>query len=200
MYLNHRVGRVVIVLSLLINGQVASGQTEPLPLGPTEAAKQAGKKVTMEFVARGAGLNPPVDSEELDSEPTWQHSEAFIVRFIGPVRAELKGRNVPTLSEHFMRQKSRVTGYVKQVGIDGKLRPAIDVAKLDDFEVVSGDTWPSEPLPLLELNLLKKRKLDLRPTLRRSCGSRAVKLPTASQFEWRICKPPESTDKAALYA
>ena len=61
MYLSHRVTQFVIVLSLLLSGQMASGQAEPMPLGPADAAKQVGKTVTMEFVARGAGLNPPVD-------------------------------------------------------------------------------------------------------------------------------------------
>ncbi|MDB5392331.1 MAG: hypothetical protein JWM11_7977 [Planctomycetaceae bacterium] len=66
----------------------SQSQTPDQPLTPLEAAKKIGQVVTVELTARGAGLNRPVDSEELYSEALWTHSDAFKIRFIGPLRSK----------------------------------------------------------------------------------------------------------------
>jgi hypothetical protein len=156
---------LTLVVLLLVKSPIDLCGAEILT--PIEAAKQVGKSVTVEFTVQGAGLNPPVDSEEIYSEPMWTHSNAFIVRFIGPVRAELKKRHVLSLAEHFMHHKVRVTGIVKQLGIDGKLRSAIDVASLEEVQLTDQMTWPEKPGPELVLSSLKKKRVDLRPVFNR---------------------------------
>jgi PelA/Pel-15E family pectate lyase len=98
------------------------------PLGPTEARKKVGEKVTVEMTVRAAKDRLEKRGEiYLDSETDFRDEKNFAVVITKPGAASLKEAGIDDPAEHFQDKLIRATGTVKEA--DGVPRIEIDDAK-----------------------------------------------------------------------
>jgi DNA/RNA endonuclease YhcR with UshA esterase domain len=98
------------------------------PLGPVDARKQVGKKITVEMTVRTAKDRLQKRGEiYLDSEANFKDEKNFAVVITRKGAAALKKAGITDPVTHFKGRKVRATGTVKEV--DGVPRIEIDEAE-----------------------------------------------------------------------
>jgi DNA/RNA endonuclease YhcR with UshA esterase domain len=97
------------------------------PLGPVEARKKVGKKITVEMTVRAAKDRLQKRGEiYLDSEEDFKNEKNFAVVITRKGAASLKKAGIADPAGHFKGKKIRATGTVKEV--DGVPRIEVDEA------------------------------------------------------------------------
>ncbi len=109
---------------------------EALP--PATAALHEGETVTVEFKVKGTGWNP-AGFDELYSEPTWDHPDAFFIRFPVAVSKEFSERNI-SVKTYYTGYPIRVTGVVQTLNFGAISRKAIYVNSPQQIERLSAPT------------------------------------------------------------
>ncbi len=104
-------------------------------LTPAQAARQEGKKVTVQFKVKATGTNA-AGYAELYSEKAWDAPGCFFVRFPAATQTKLRRLKIPDAGKHFVGEVVRVTGKVEPLPFEVGNRPCIYVTDLDQIEVV----------------------------------------------------------------
>ena len=98
------------------------------PLGPVEARKKVGKKITVEMTVKAAKDRLEKRGEiYLDSQEDFKDEKNFAIVITKKGAASLKEAGITDPAAHFKGKKVRATGKVKEV--DGVPRIEIDDAK-----------------------------------------------------------------------
>jgi len=91
------------------------------PISPDETAKNVGKRVTVEFVAKSNGFNGEGEGfSELGSEKEFENKAWFALRFSRKAMAELAKNRITDLG-YFVESKVVATGVVNEIDFGEKL-------------------------------------------------------------------------------
>jgi DNA/RNA endonuclease YhcR with UshA esterase domain len=120
--------RRLFVLAGLVVCASAALAADDKPLGPVEARKKVGKKITVEMTVKAAKDRLEKRGEiYLDSEEDFKDEKNFAVVITKKGAESLKEAGIDDPAGHFKGKKIKASGTVKEV--DGVPRIEIDHAK-----------------------------------------------------------------------
>jgi DNA/RNA endonuclease YhcR with UshA esterase domain len=107
--------RLFVLASLVVCASVALAADDK-PLGPVEARKKVGKKITVEMTVKAAKDRLEKRGEiYLDSEEDFKDEKNFAVVITKKGAESLKKAGIDDPAGHFKGKKIRVSGTVKEV-------------------------------------------------------------------------------------
>jgi lysophospholipase L1-like esterase len=161
------------LLALAVVGCVLVA-AEPKPLGPVEARKKVGEKITVEMTVKTAKDRLEKRGEiYLDSQEDFKDEKNFAVVITRDGAASLKKAKITDPTKHFAGKTIRATGTVKEV--EGVPRIEIDDAK--QITVAEKDK-PKSPFERWEKTIAAMEKADKAKPPREGgiffCGSSSI--------------------------